>query len=76
VRKLRKLLRLDPVEIGTLAQAVILLPLTALALRLAGEAWSLSGQLFAAISCAVVDAAPAGYPERFAVRDEKGERAV
>jgi hypothetical protein len=36
VRKLRKLLRLDPVEIGTLAQAVILLPLTALALRLAG----------------------------------------
>jgi hypothetical protein len=36
VKKLRKLLRLDPGELGTLAQAVILLPLTALALRLAG----------------------------------------
>jgi hypothetical protein len=36
VKKLRKLLRLDPCELGTLAQAVILLPLTALALRLAG----------------------------------------
>lgn len=36
MKKLRKLLRLDPGELGTLAQAVILLPLTALALRLAG----------------------------------------
>jgi hypothetical protein len=36
VEKLRKLLRLDPGELGTLAQAVILLPLTALVLRLAG----------------------------------------
>ncbi|MGH9754003.1 MAG: lasso peptide biosynthesis B2 protein [Blastocatellia bacterium] len=36
MKKLTKLLRLDPGELGTLAQAVILLPLTALALRLAG----------------------------------------
>ena len=36
MRKLRKLLRLDSGEIVTLAQAMILLPLTALALRGAG----------------------------------------
>jgi len=36
VKKLRKLLRLNPTERWTLAQAMILLPLTALALRLTG----------------------------------------
>ena len=36
MRKLRKLLQLNPCEFGTLVQAVIMLPLTALALRVAG----------------------------------------